>query len=60
MTSLNPLLALKTLAQNVVRAPEGAKCRLKYVIHSPGWSGWTLVEHTYAEQRNYASMISIS
>ena len=28
MTSLNPLLALKTLAQNVGRAPGGAECRV--------------------------------
>jgi len=29
-------LALKTLAQNVVRACEGAKCGLKYVMQSFG------------------------
>jgi len=33
---------------------------VKYVMHSPGGLVWTSIEHTHAEQCNYASMISIS
>ena len=48
------------LAQDVVDGSKMQKCGLKYVIHIPGRPGWTLVEHTYAEQWNYAGMIRIS
>ena len=44
----------------IVGISEMQKCRLKYVIHILGGPVWTSDNHTYAEQWNYAGMISIS
>jgi hypothetical protein len=48
-----------SLNQDIVAGSQEQKCRLKYVMHTPGGPVWTSVRHTHAEQGNYADMISI-
>ena len=47
-------------ALDIVSGSKWIKCGLKYVMHTLGGLVWTSIEHTHAEQCNYASMISIS
>ena len=44
----------------MVVASKWQKCGLKYVMHTTSGLVWTSIEHTHAEQWNYAGMISIS